>query len=49
MVEAKVENFHTLPLFMKELLQAVLTEPSARNADALEAKAIMRAEFLSWT
>lgn len=40
-------NHHTS--IMKELFEAVLTDPSARTADAAEAIAVSQAEFLSWT
>lgn len=34
---------------MKHILEAVLIDPSLRDADALEVKAISQTEFLSWT
>jgi hypothetical protein len=34
---------------MKEILKAVLTDPSVRNADAIESLAIANTKFLSWS
>jgi len=34
---------------MKDILQAVLTDPSVRAADDIELLAVERAEFLTWT
>jgi hypothetical protein len=40
---------HIFSTPMKELLKAVLIDPSARNADELELLAAEQAEFLTWT
>jgi hypothetical protein len=33
---------------MKEILEAVLTDPSVRSADTIEMLAVEQAEFLTW-
>lgn len=33
---------------MENILEAVLTDPSVRNADAVEILAAAQAEFISW-
>jgi len=47
----QVETAANLTFFktMKDILQAVLTDPSVRTADDIELLAVERAEFLTWT
>jgi hypothetical protein len=51
--KTEVERFRIQTIIsfisMNEVLQAVLTDPSARTADAAEALAAPQADFLSWT
>ena len=44
----KVEKYHAPIKIMEEILKAVLVDPSVRNAEAVEALAVVQAEFLTW-
>jgi hypothetical protein len=52
--KTQVEGFriqtimYSIFIHMKELLEAVLVDPSARTADAAEQVAIAQSEFLTW-
>lgn len=48
-VEALAKNHFLYYTTMKEILEAALTNPAARNVDALEVLAVENTEFLSWT
>ena len=40
---------HCYHLTMREIMEAVLNDPSMRDEDALESLASAQAEFLTWT
>ena len=44
----KVEKYSTQTITMNELLEKVLTDTSAREADELETLAVAQNEFLAW-